>query len=129
MNLHDKISEDVTNYVKELLEINHIKSIDSKLVDIIFNTYVFELTTAYIRKALYLFCMFCLAVIVLVYDCPLPMWVRIIFAYTIVRYATRIGINNISNEALDHFTQKTIPDIFETHKSMWKLDESRKDDE
>lgn len=127
MDFHEKLKEDVANYVKELLEINHIQAIDGELVNIIFNRYALMVVATYIRKVLYMFCMFCAAIAVVVMDTPLPIWVRLIFAYTMVRYI-RVGTYMISEEAIDHFTQKVTPDIFNNHKDLWKLDESRKDD-
>lgn len=129
MTFLDKMAEEVNEYMEETIKVNNLSYVDEELVNIIFRRYVYEFVKAAVFKWLYLFAMIALAVYILMNDAiNLPYWFKILVSFVILRYS-KVGVWSIGGQMYDEFSNGTVPDIFNQHKDLWKIEtNNRKDD-
>lgn len=126
MKIVDKLAEDVREYVIELIEENNLSYVDEELSRIIFNNYVYALVKTKIEQAIMAFIVIIFGLYVIFNDAVLlPKWVKWLTGYIMTFRVMPTSIWVIGEHALDMFAKKTIPEIFEENKSLWKFKDKK----
>ena len=127
MRIADRLAEDVSAYVDELIEENDLDYVNEELVQIIFNNYVYALAKTRIHHLILAFVIIVFGLYVaLTETILLPKWVKFLTGYIMIFQCMPTGVWALGEHAVDRFAKKTIPEIFEENKSLWKFKGNKK---
>lgn len=127
MRIADRLAEDVSAYVDELIEENDLDYVNEELVQIIFNNYVYALAKTRIHQLILAFVIIVFGLYVaLTETILLPKWVKFLTGYIMIFQCMPTGVWSLGEHAVDRFAKKTIPEIFEENKSLWKFKGNKK---
>lgn len=120
-DIGDKLAEDISEYLTEIVEANDLAYVDEELAKMIFNHYVYAVVKSKIEQAMFAFVVMIFALYVVLCDgLQLPKWVKFMTSYIMIFRMMPTGIWCIGEHALDVFSKKTVPEIFDENKSLWK---------
>lgn len=121
LNIGDKLAEDIIEYLTDIVEANDLAYVDEELAKMIFNHYVYAVVKSKIEQAMFAFVVMIFALYVVLCDgLQLPKWVKFMTSYIMIFRMMPTGIWCIGEHALDVFSKKTVPEIFDENKSLWK---------